>query len=155
MRVFAFLDRWFPLTWCVVLALGLVLLPTTPPEDSAHRSITTEPAQPLYQAQCQALCAADQGECRQPGAAGSWRHGAACVDQCVSERKLELARATAFGPTATRCQHRINLAVLCILSHGCTAEPELSPQGTINPCSEAFTWALSACQGQSNQRSLF
>lgn len=155
MRVFTFLDRWFPLTWCIVLALGLVFLPTQSPRSSSSDLAVTKAPQSLYQAQCQTLCAADQGECRQPGAAGSWRHGAACVDRCISERKLELARATAFGPQATLCQHRINLAVLCVLSHGSTVEPALFARGSQSPCHDAVTWALTTCQGQSNPRTLF
>lgn len=119
--------------------------PTTPtqPSRKAH-------AQPFaaYRDACHRVCSPPPRSCTPPRSGVDLVKHAACVEQCVQERKLDLALAVPFGPMAARCQHRTNLAVLCVLEHETPAPLHLTAHGELNVCADAFRFALSACQGQ-------
>lgn len=110
-----------------------------------------------YHQACERLCVKGPQRCADPKALPSKLQAKlddpqsqrACTALCVNERKLELAESLRFGLAAARCQHRANLATLCVLNHDCQASPVLLDNGELSFCNEAFQFALSACQGQS------
>lgn len=150
-----------------VALCGCELAPSSPQQATTLRTPAqggTAPASPYadYQVACERLCKEGPQRCANPSALPSRLQGKAedpqaqraCTALCVNERKLELAKALPFGPQAALCQHRTNLATLCILGQDCQASPVLKDNGQLNLCDEAFQFALGACQGGSRPGTL-
>lgn len=152
MRPFPFTPPSFRYALLGALIAALLPLPFAPQADSPVPPPSSKIPAPAYREGCQEICLRSPELYLDSLATEELDPEKLCVHRCVNERLDALIEGLAYGAQAGRCQHRINLAVLCLL-----AEPKLqglSASQLLTLCTGPRRLAEAACTGRVQAPSL-
>lgn len=152
MRQLLFIPPTFRYALLGALIAAVLPLPFPLEADFLPAAPAPKGPPPAYRAGCEEICSVSPELYLDSVAPEQVDPQNLCVHRCVSERLDALIEGLAYGPEAGRCQHRINLAVLCLL-----AEPTVQRFSTpelLTRCTGPRRLAEAACIGSVSLPSL-